>query len=1184
MLSIAPIGAGEVASGYAEYQESEVSRQGREDYYAGEQDAGRWAGQLASALGLQGDLQQGELLRMLQGYHPRTGEALAYNAGDQHKAGWDLTFSAPKSVSSVWAVANEDTRAAIERAQEAAAIAALKFLEERAFTSRDRQNPSPITSVLAARYQHGTSREKEPQLHTHCPVANMGLRADGSVCAIDFDARWKMAAGALYRSVLAAEMQKLGFATERDGDSFRLAGLPDALLQSWSTRAGQIRQALAEFGHATAKAAAVAARATRRGKEDSTQSELRAEWAATAAEHGVTAESIEALRSAEVAAEAQARAAKTAVAAAARQAQSQAQSCADAARIQAHATAPEHEPGPRLGEHATAGMVAAMEKIIAAGATRGDKIDPVKPLNPSAPKAEQKFDFRQVREWLNKNSKKKLNLREDEVAAAQDVPADQPAPVRAPDPVVAPADMPGIDLDALLGDLSDPANPLSPDAIFRAITEHDSVFTEHRIYQSVAVAAQGVLDDEGIRAYVARLMIQRELLPLRRPPELADCDARDPRATERHYTTRQMWLLETALAERAQRMDADNSVAVDVPAVDAAIAAFEARKGFALAPEQRAALMHVTSDTGALAIVRGAAGAGKTTMLEAAADAWRGAGSRVLGCALAGKATAGMAEVGIDSMTIAARQFLPVSIASARERRDQSADWLAKQVDIRDRLATRLESARKPETIERMQKSLEAAEQRVVAAADLLADATTALEKLEAQQLRAGDVLVCDEAGMVGSRDMSWLAQQCADAGAKLVLVGDEKQLQAISAGGAFRMLQRAVGRYAELVENRRQRSEDDRLAANAIVAGEAGEAIRNYLERGLVRVDRTRDESVAALVNGWLDDEIDPAAKLILTKTRADAAELNSLIQSHRFAGGEVINSVPLSTAAGKLAVGEGDRLLFGQNSKRLGVMNGQLGTVDRIDLTELGHVVTVRTDAGVSVRFLVGDPDDRDLAKNARESGLAGVYNNFALGYAITTHKSQGATVRASYVFGLGDREMGYVQSTRHKDRAHFYFTAADLEQLEVEAGNGEATARMLKAMEAIAKKQRLEPVPDNQRSFRTVREWLDLHSDVALGTGRTPDPKLEGLTKEQQELLLRLKDATRALAASHQKETTADYLLEAQFDRQAAEKEAAEKLLLVDDRAAVENEVLSANGRHDEVQKTAPADELALTLGGD
>lgn len=253
-----------------------------EDYYAsGGEPAGYWLGQLQSAMHLNGEVQVGELGKILQGYHPITGETMASNAGEAHKAGWDMTFSAPKSVSVAWALANAETKKEIQNAQKMAVEAGVRFLEKHAFSSRDRGEMSgSINQIIAAAYEHSTSRMLDPQLHTHVLVANMGLRADGSVCAIDFDSRWKLAVGAVYRAELANELQQVGFQIEQDvKKSFSINGIPQKLCDAFSKRRQAILEQAEKYGVNSAQGMQIATFATRENKTGTIpRSQLFAKW------------------------------------------------------------------------------------------------------------------------------------------------------------------------------------------------------------------------------------------------------------------------------------------------------------------------------------------------------------------------------------------------------------------------------------------------------------------------------------------------------------------------------------------------------------------------------------------------------------------------------------------------------------------------------------------------------------------------------------------------------------------------------------------------------------------------------------------------------------------------------------------------------------------------------------------
>lgn len=258
-----------------------------EDYYElGGEPSGYWTGQLQSALHLNGEVCSGELGKMLQGYHPMSGEALASNAGIDHKGGWDMTFSAPKSVSVVWALADQETRTAIQAAQKNSVEAGIKFLERHAFSSRDRgENSGSIHHIIAAAYEHSTSRTQDPHLYTHVLVANLGLRVDSSVCAIDFDSRWKQATGAVYRAELSYQLQRLGFQIEPElNKSFSIKGIPKDLCDAFSKRRIAIVEQAEKYGVTSAQGMQIATFATR-GKKTGEISRfvLFQQWQAEAA-------------------------------------------------------------------------------------------------------------------------------------------------------------------------------------------------------------------------------------------------------------------------------------------------------------------------------------------------------------------------------------------------------------------------------------------------------------------------------------------------------------------------------------------------------------------------------------------------------------------------------------------------------------------------------------------------------------------------------------------------------------------------------------------------------------------------------------------------------------------------------------------------------------------------------------
>jgi len=206
--------------------------------------------------------------------------------------------------------------------------------------------------------------------------------------------------------------------------------------------------------------------------------------------------------------------------------------------------------------------------------------------------------------------------------------------------------------------------------------------------------------------------------------------------------------------------------------------------------------------------------------------------------------------------------------------------------------------------------------------------------------LTSRDVLVVDEAGMVGSRQMERVLSAAAEVGAKVVLVGDPEQLQAIEAGAAFRAIAERVG-AAEILETRRQRQPWQRAATRELATGRTGEALGRYEAAGMVHGHATQDEAQTALVAVW--DAARRAApeqsRVILTYTQADTRTLNRLARERLRAAGELGAEQVVQTARGERLFAAGDRVMFLRNERGLGggpggrggvaVKNGTLGTV---------------------------------------------------------------------------------------------------------------------------------------------------------------------------------------------------------------------------------------------------------------
>jgi conjugative relaxase-like TrwC/TraI family protein len=257
----------------------------QEDYYANRQEEpGQWYGQGAERLGLVGVVKATAFGNLFWGYASDRRHALVQNAGDpKRQCCWDLTFSAPKAVSTFWAMADADLRSAVERVHQEAVQ--LTFAELEAKAGRTRRGPGgrikEQAGLVFAVFQHGTSRAMDPQLHTHAVLLNVAVRRDGSTGALQtkelFEA--KMAAGALYRFHLATGLEKhLGLTIEPEAVGFHVRGVPRDLCEFFSQRSRAIRALLKKQGQSGAIAAKTAAVLTRPRKSKTSCHELFPVW------------------------------------------------------------------------------------------------------------------------------------------------------------------------------------------------------------------------------------------------------------------------------------------------------------------------------------------------------------------------------------------------------------------------------------------------------------------------------------------------------------------------------------------------------------------------------------------------------------------------------------------------------------------------------------------------------------------------------------------------------------------------------------------------------------------------------------------------------------------------------------------------------------------------------------------
>lgn len=500
-----------------------------------------------------------------------------------------------------------------------------------------------------------------------------------------------------------------------------------------------------------------------------------------------------------------------------------------------------------------------------------------------------------------------------------------------------------------------------PEQVLTLISNEKSVFDRHDIARTLH---RYINDDaQTFQNAFAAVMASPALVEL----QAARIDPETGEVSSARYSTREMIELESAMARRAMRMAHARRHGVDrhhvdraIEKQDAAIRASAENASARLSDEQRHAIKHVTGPEGIAAVV-GFAGAGKSTMLAAARAAWEARGYQVHGAALSGKAAEGLEESsGIESRTLAS----------------WSHSWDHGRGTIgRD------------------------------------------------------DVFVIDEAGMVGSRQLARFIGEAEERGAKIVLVGDHEQLQAIGAGAPFRAIAEQIG-HVELSDIRRQRHDWQRQASVAFATHRTDEGLSAYRDHGDIHFAESRDAAMAKIVRDYLADSAKrpDGTRIAMAHRRADVRSLNAAIRcelqdrqrlerSHQLGSSHGLSDggdrgdggdggeLTFQTNNGKRAFAAGDRIIFLENNRDLGVKNGMLGTVEHVEEDRIVARLDGRGGDSVSI------PTDS--------------YQAIDHGYATTIHKNQGATVDRAFVLASStmDRHLTYVAMTRHRDSVQLY-----------------------------------------------------------------------------------------------------------------------------------------------------------------
>lgn len=413
---------------------------------------------------------------------------------------------------------------------------------------------------------------------------------------------------------------------------------------------------------------------------------------------------------------------------------------------------------------------------------------------------------------------------------------------------------------------------------------------------------------------------------------------------------------EEALLSVAKRLTERECCPVDVKKIESKLMDHQTNP---MNWEQAAALGHITLRKDSISIVQGRAGTGKTQMLKTATELWRRNGNRVLGLCVAGKAARGLQEAtGMRTETIA--KFLY-----------DNDKPLLKQTRHHLRQFRRAFKGQK----------------------------TTRYRRVK---LKANTVLVIDEAAMLSTQDMRQILEEVEKANAKIVLVGDSKQLQPIDRGNPFHALAERLGAI-QIDEIQRQQNPFDKKMVIDVSEGNMQSALSNLADRGLVHLAEDRLSAIKQLVSDW-GSTTEGSQSLILVPSKCEAAEVNRRCQKTRQLHGTVKNGIGINVQGQTIQVG--DRIQFFRRNRSLGLENGDFAVVETVNRSR--KTLTVRLDSGRKVLVPVK------------------IYDSIQLGYATTVHKGQGATVDRAFVLLGGyqqDRHLTYVQLSRARAETRVY-----------------------------------------------------------------------------------------------------------------------------------------------------------------
>jgi conjugative relaxase-like TrwC/TraI family protein len=1074
---------------FAEGQGEELSHESSISYYAHSkhlEPAGFWVGGGAKALGIEGPVLPTDLEKIAKGYHP-DGTPLVKNAGHAtRQPGWDLTFSAPKSVSVAWSQATPELRRAIEAVQLQAVGKAVSVLEKEHVLTRRGVGGKILETgkLVVATFEHGYSRALDPHLHTHCLVMNVVTRADGTTGAVLSHPFYdeKMAIGRVYREELARGLKSLGFTIkERPDGLIDILGVPEELMQAMSQRRAQVLERLEARGLSSAAAAAVATLATREMKAQIRRIDLFPEWQAIGRAHGFSAIEVELLRTPHLANE------QSVAQSIKHQKQDikQPEQSVEKERAldptldhesQQHNALQQHNAPQRRDEsqhqskHSSeigqqgASVTEQKRELPSLTDKEIDKLSEAEmdkliymALGGKEPLVhEGQEDHYSPTESLERGTHQDHLTNQDHFAG-QDHFADfekEYATLWGTDQIEHPA------LQVEHPALFDAENPTlsrsKPFTAFDAEKAAVKLAVDIGIESLVLLDARHDFSEEEICKIVYALMGRKEEPSpehLSVPEETLVSGPPVPLVSSYSVAimVRECLLEHPAVFPRGVREGmpyfalVDTSPEISQRIVDSIRQVEEIRehpvkasvvegvlKTRTFTEPQEAALRNLTQEGGCLKILDGPAGSGKSSILGAAKEIWEKAGYKVMGIGMSGAIVHHLDhEQGIQSYRL------------GKLLHDQKKTWVN---DL-------LHEVR------------------------MFARAVMHYTTWKNNTLVVDDktILLVDEAQVISKTPMNLLLSTACSKGAKVVLAGDTKERQDLPYKGSFYYLKELLGGIT-LTGNHRQEVAWERDVVDTLTYGNVRAALHAYAEEGRLTIQTGKDNVRKRLVSDWFDGKPHKRHKqVILTTTEHEAKQMNVLVQQERIKRGEIygfLQCISLGVRVPKQHLRErllpfkkdppagdgeklykGDRVVFKLKSGYYKVNAGELGTVKKTHF--LDHAVTVQLDSGKLITVSVKH------------------YRHLGLGYAHAMKDAPRSLLERAYVLlGSHSKEKDiYFQASRATKETQFYGETEDLKEWGIGT--------------------RMQPVPDPLLPVHTKEDPSHAPDDISYSMSQTGKP---------------------------------------------------------------------------------------------